>query len=1036
MTILKLSPTGILDPCGKYPNPFTKKKWDDYYYEYTNKCTKDPFWFDFPTWEDRGEIFRKIHEYQIILVTAGTGTGKTFIVPKLFSHYFNYEKSIIMTVPKKTLVEEGAKQVSLFLGVPYKKKIWSTEDGKGKAIDDPRDIETGYKYIGIKHSGEKRFDDTTKILFSTDGSLAVTVCKTDPMLAGFHGLMIDEAHERNISIDILLAMCVKICRARPDFKVMIMSATISREMVKDYFIKQGLGKKYTLYNTEQLQIYDKETIFLTKSNVKIADLTNDMMKKIDDLLLNKDGRLDKVFSDDNYAIINGEKKEKYTKYGRDILGFVATNSKINAVIKYLESQRDKGLYKYKPAFFKLTAQSNEETKSMAYDGNGLDVYNKLNNDNAVIKVMICTNVAESSVTFKDPLGFVFDTGTIFQVGYDPKKYGIYQREAFTAKANIAQRTGRTGRNCFGRYYPSYSENQWNNEIVDYEPAPVTKTDLTDTCLNLCLMPDVKNMLGCIDFFNGMLEPISRIQDNLRVAFNNLHDYDMMYKGEITPLGKICSKFGEFNYQIVRMILCAFHLDGILVPILKLACLLTHCRSYDDLFDLPVGKTLQEMPKSVQDNIMSIKKEYTYPAGEHLSMLFLYDAWLSLPEYQRPYLEKYYKLRTSKFVDIETSYKMLAETVFNNLDEIKKLKLFKKYKIHQTGGSYDTFSDITLENLMNTKNTDYGFNSQLFNQETKSDFTKYGFKLGCEDSFFSRIESLNFIHNNRGNNNMSFIHGGGKNKNKGRHRKNKNKGGKNGKDGKDDKAKEGNGYKAKDGNGYKAKEDKDDKAKDGNGYKAKEDKDDKAKDGNGYKAKDGKDDKAKEDKDDKAKDGNGYKAKEDKGKGGKDGKGKDGKGGKGYKKISPEEKKKMMEEESKRNIMIEKMKSFLVSKEFSMRGLFAKCPDNLIDIGDINEMSIDEKVQFALYFGFCNQIAMKISSPNSKKYVVKYSDELANIKKSMLVLLLDKTPDFVLYHSFMLSDEFDNSLSIVSHLTFPVITRIMNAKKKLLDMNLL
>ena len=945
MTRLRLAPTGILDPCGKYPNPFTKEKWHDYYYEFTDNCKKDPFWFKFPTWTDRAEIFRKIHENQIILVTAGTGVGKTFIVPKLFSHYFNYEKAIIMTVPKKTLVEQSAGQVSKFLGVPYKVKDSVTGELK----------ETNYNYVGIKHSTEKRFDETTKILFSTDGSLAVTVCKTDPMLANYYGLMIDEAHERNISIDILLAMCAKICRARPDFKVMIMSATISQPMVESFFNRQGLGRKYTLYNTEALQIYDKTTIFKNDTDIKVADLTEDMMNKIDSMLKNEDGMMDKIFSEDNYAVINGKKYEKYTKYGRDILGFVATESKINTIINFLKEQCEKGLYKYKPAFIKLTSKSSDEIKKFAYDTKkdegGLDTYNLKNNDNCKLKVMISTNVAESSVTFEEPLGFVFDTGTSWQVGFNPLKYGTFSYEGFTAKANISQRKGRTGRNCFGLYLPSYTEKQWDNDVIDYENAPVTKTDLTDSCLNICLMPDVKNMTGCINFFNNMLEPIGRVKENLKVAFKNLHDYDMMYKGELTKLGHICSKFGEFNFKVVRMIICAYHMGGVLIPILKLGSILQNVRGFDDLFNLPIGKVLKEMPKDVQDNISSLKSSYVHPSGEHLSMLFLYDNWLRLPDYQRVYLERYYKLNNKLLINIENTYKALAEVVFSNLREIQELKLFQEYQdgeklikgIHIGGSNnnYESDKNNMKDYLMNYKENDYNIMFQTFNEPSRTNVETWGFKPGCLGNHINRILNLNSIHTSRGSNNMF---GGNK--------------------------------------------------------------------GNvGNKGNTGK--------------GNFNKPKV---------------GVRGMKKvISPEELEKrriMKKEQEDRVNMIKNMNTLLKSDEVSMRGLFANCPDKVIDIGDTSTLTLDDKVLFCLYFGFCNQIAMKIDTPDSKKYVIKYTDEIGTVKDSMMYKVLGVAPKFVIYHTFMLSEDFDNSLSIVSHLPEKIIEKFMKEKIRLLKMKLI
>ena len=68
----------------------------------------------------------------------------------------------------------------------------------------------------------------------TDGMLIREFLK-EPDLAGYSVMIIDEAHERTVSTDVLLALVKDIVRYRDDFKVIISSATLDAEKFGDYF---------------------------------------------------------------------------------------------------------------------------------------------------------------------------------------------------------------------------------------------------------------------------------------------------------------------------------------------------------------------------------------------------------------------------------------------------------------------------------------------------------------------------------------------------------------------------------------------------------------------------------------------------------------------------------------------------------------------------------------------------------------------------------------------------------------------------------
>lgn len=83
-----------------------------------------------------------------------------------------------------------------------------------------------------------RFEDLssnlTQLKYLTDGML-LREAMHDPVLSKYAVIILDEAHERTISTDVLMGLLKEVMLRRKDLKLVVMSATLDAGKFQDYF---------------------------------------------------------------------------------------------------------------------------------------------------------------------------------------------------------------------------------------------------------------------------------------------------------------------------------------------------------------------------------------------------------------------------------------------------------------------------------------------------------------------------------------------------------------------------------------------------------------------------------------------------------------------------------------------------------------------------------------------------------------------------------------------------------------------------------
>ncbi len=427
---------------------------------------------DLPIAARRLDIAEAIDTHQVVIVCGETGSGKSTQLPKLCLSLGRGVLGMIgHTQPRRIAARSLAARIAHELGSVL-----------------------GHT-VGFKIRFTDRVAPNTYVKLMTDGILLAEL-ETDPRLLAYDTLIIDEAHERSLNIDLLLGCLQRLLPRRPELKLIVTSATIDTERFSEYFggapVINVSGRGYPVevrYRPRQEEQED-------------GDLAPAIGAAVDELM-----RIDRG----------------------DILIFLPGEREIREVASLLGKRRLPAT-EILPLYARLSGPEQDRVFLPHPER----------------RIVLATNVAETSLTVPG-IRYVIDTGLARTNRYSPhSKVQRLVRERIS-RASADQRKGRCGRQSAGVCVRLYAEEDYEARPAHTDPE-VLRVSLAGLILKLASLH-----LGAPDRFPFLTPPDPR---QVKAGYKLLEELGAIQAGgELTEIGRSLARLPT-DPRIGRMLLAA------------------------------------------------------------------------------------------------------------------------------------------------------------------------------------------------------------------------------------------------------------------------------------------------------------------------------------------------------------------------------------------------------------------------------------------------------------------------------------------------
>ncbi|KAK6084912.1 helicase associated domain-containing protein [Seiridium cupressi] len=557
-----------------------------------------------PIAKHRDSLLYLIETNQVTIVVGQTGSGKTTQIPQFLAQagWCEDGKVVGVTQPRRvaatTVAIRVAEEVGCELGT-----------------------EVGYSI---------RFEDVTsaatKIKFLTDG-LLIREALVDPLLSRYSVIMVDEAHERSISTDILLGLLKKILRRRPELRVIISSATLQAEDFLAFFsdtseekASSGTsnGRAGSIISLEG-RTYPIDILYL---EVPTEDYVERAISTVFDIHTKEpDG---------------------------DILVFLTGREEIDNAVEAI-SERAAELPPGGNSILVLPLYAGLSTEQHMY------VFDEAPENTR--KVIVSTNIAEASVTI-DGIVYVVDSGFVKLRAFDPKT-GI---ETLTAtpvsKASASQRAGRAGRTRTGKCFRLYTEEHFQ-ALPDANVPEIQRSDLAPFVLQLKAL-GIDNVVR----FDYLTPPPAELlikATELLFSLGALDNYAKLTR----PLGMRMAELAV-EPMMAKTLLSAASF-GCLSEILTIAAMTS------------LGGSVWIQRDGEKKQVESARRRFAAEEGDHLTLLNVYQTFITRGKKEAKFCyENQLNFKAmSRAVSIRTQLKRYLERFGITIDETIKTSAASK-----------------------------------------------------------------------------------------------------------------------------------------------------------------------------------------------------------------------------------------------------------------------------------------------------------------------------------------------------------------------
>ncbi|KAF3070805.1 putative pre-mRNA-splicing factor ATP-dependent RNA helicase prp43 [Daldinia childiae] len=538
-------------------NPFTGEPHSQQYFNILKSRR------NLPVHKQRQEFLDLYHKSQILVFVGETGSGKTTQIPQ----YVVYDelphlnrKLVACTQPRRVAAMSVAQRVA-----------------------DELDVTLGEE-VGYSIRFEDKTSSKTILKYMTDGML-LREAMHDHDMSRYSCIILDEAHERTLATDILMALLKQITRRRPDLKLIVMSATLDAQKFQRYFFDAPLlavpGRTFPVeifYTPEPEKDYVEGAI-RTVLQIHAGEGEGDIL-----------------------LFLTGEEEIE------------DTCRKISLEVDELVRETDCGPMAVYPLYGTLPPHQQQKIFDQAPPP-------LKKGGRPGRKCIVSTNIAETSLTI-DGIVYVVDPGFSKQKIYNPRLRVESLLVSPISKASAQQRAGRAGRTKPGKCFRLYTEKAFKDELIEQTYPEILRSNLANTVLEL-------KKLGVVDLvhFDLMDPPAPETMMRALEELNYLRCLDD--EGELTALGGLASEF-PLDPSLAVMLISSpeFYCSNEMLSITALL-------SVPQIFVRPAQKRREAD---------EMKNLFKHNDGDHLTMLNVYHAFkgvLNRSEDARTWCHKHY-----------------------------------------------------------------------------------------------------------------------------------------------------------------------------------------------------------------------------------------------------------------------------------------------------------------------------------------------------------------------------------------------------------